>query len=205
MSALPDVSRETEARLRALLELLQRWNNAVRLVAPADPATLWRRHVLDSAQLWRLAPERAKYWVDLGSGGGFPGLVVAVVAAEHRPDLKVALVESDTRKTLFLSEAARRLGLSVDILRRRIERDPEPVGDVVSARALAPLPDLLALAAPWLSDGGVALFPKGARVEREVAAAKRDWRFTLTRHPSITDPRGVILAVTEPRLANSHR
>lgn len=196
--ALPvDVSRETLARLETLERLARRWTRTVNLVAPSTLPDFWRRHIVDSAQLWPLRPPGARRWVDLGAGGGFPGLVLAALAAEAEPALSLVLVESDARKCAFLGEAARTLGLDVTILRRRAEAGPWEPGDVVSARALASLPKLLALAAPWLRPGGRAFFPKGVGAEAEIAAAGRDWRFTLARHRSITADDAVILEIAE--------
>lgn len=197
------IAPDTASRLDALADVLARWQAAINLVAPSSLPQLWTRHIADSLQLWPLAPGAARSWVDLGAGAGFPGLVVAAMAAERRPDLAVALVESDARKCAFLAEAARAMGLVVDIQRRRIETDPPRRHDVVSARALAPFDRLCGFAATHLAEGGVALFPKGAEVERELTAASRAWHYRLTRTASLTDPAGVVLTVTELRRADS--
>jgi 16S rRNA (guanine527-N7)-methyltransferase len=198
-----DVAPQTAARLDALAAALVRWQAAINLVAPASLPQLWTRHIADSLQLWALAPEAARSWADLGAGAGFPGLVIAALAADRRPALSVALVESDARKCAFLAEAARVMDVEVDIQRRRIETDPPRRHDVVSARALAPLDRLCGFAATHLEEGGVALFPKGADVERELTAASRAWHYRLTRTASLTDPAGVVLTVTELRRADS--
>jgi 16S rRNA (guanine527-N7)-methyltransferase len=197
------VPPETAARLDAMAAALTRWQAAINLVAPASLPHLWTRHVADSLQLWALAPETARTWADLGAGAGFPGLVIAALAADRRPALSVALVESDARKCAFLAEAARAMGVTVDIQRRRIEAAPPRRYDVVSARALAPLDRLCGFAATHLAEGGVALFPKGADVERELTAAAPAWQYRLTRTASLTDPAGVVLTVTELRRADS--
>lgn len=191
----PDVSRETLGRLEAYAGLLQRWNPKINLVSRASLPELWTRHFVDSAQLFALCPPGARHWADLGSGGGFPGLVVATLAAEVVPDLRVTLVESDGRKAAFLATAARELGLTVDVRAERIEALPPLGADVLSARALASLDVLLGFADGHLAPAGRALFPKGARAEEEVAEARRHWAFDLTRHPSQTAEDGVILEI----------
>jgi 16S rRNA (guanine(527)-N(7))-methyltransferase RsmG len=191
------VSRETEARLRDFLVLLRRWNARINLVADHDEAVLWRRHVLDSLQLVPLLPEGAGLIVDLGSGAGFPGLVLAV--ATGRP---THLIESDRRKAAFLGEAARSLGLDgVTVHPRRIEATAPPPAAVVTARALAPLPKLVRHAHRLLAPGGVALFPKGRRVQEELTAAARGWTMHVERFPSRTDPAATILRLSEIRPA----
>ena len=189
------VSRETEARLREFLALLQRWNARINLVADRDEGSLWQRHVLDSLQLAPLLPPGDGPIVDLGSGAGFPGLILAL--ASNRP---THLVESDRRKAAFLIEAARTLGLPlVKIHPTRIEAVTLPPAAVVSARALAPLPDLLRHAHKLLAPGGIALFPKGRTAEQELTAAARGWNMRVERFPSRTDSASTILRISEIR------
>ncbi|MEO1688181.1 MAG: 16S rRNA (guanine(527)-N(7))-methyltransferase RsmG [Pseudomonadota bacterium] len=167
-----------------------------------SPATLkeaWRRHVMDSAQLFPLGLDNARLWTDLGSGGGFPGLVVAILAQQLAPELRLRLVEADRRKTVFLAEAARRLDLSVDIQCRRIEAAAPRDGDVISARALAPLPKLLTLAVPQARAPAIFLFPKGRKAQDELTAARRHWHMDVVAHPSATDPESVILEIRNVR------
>ncbi|MBX6744392.1 MAG: 16S rRNA (guanine(527)-N(7))-methyltransferase RsmG, partial [Acetobacteraceae bacterium] len=185
------VSRETEAKLREFLALLQRWNARINLVADREEESLWQRHVLDSLQLAPLLPPDDGPIVDLGSGAGFPGLILAL--ASNRP---THLVESDRRKAAFLIEAARTLGLPlVKIHPTRIEAVTLPPAAVVSARALAPLPDLLRHAHKLLAPGGIALFPKGRTAEQELTAAARGWNMRVERFPSRTDPASTILRI----------
>ena len=192
-----NVSRETFLRLEAFAALLKKWNPVINLVAGSTLRDLWARHMLDSAQVLDLAPESARTWADLGSGGGFPGLVVAILAAERRPDLRVTLVESDQRKATFLRTVARETGISARILSERVEDIPPLNADVVSARALAPLSALLDLSARHLAPGGTVLFPKGASHAGEVTEALERWRFAVQNHPSRTDPQAVILRIGE--------
>lgn len=188
-----DVSRETLERLDTHVSLLRRWSQRINLVGRSTLAEVWRRHVADSAQLMPHAPAGARHWVDLGSGAGFPGLVIAALAREARPDLAVTLVESDARKCAFMAEAARAMGLTVTVLPRRIE-DVAPLGaDVVSARALAPLPALLPMAARHLSPDGVALFLKGAGANAELTEAAATWHSETRLVRSVTDPSGAVI------------
>jgi 16S rRNA (guanine527-N7)-methyltransferase len=197
--AVIGVSRETLDRLDAYVDLLKRWAPVINLIALSTVPSIWRRHLLDSAQLFLLAPENATRWADLGSGGGLPGLVVAAVAAERRPALRVTLVDSDSRKVAFIREAARVMGLDVDVLHQRIETPPAERFPVVSARALAPLLRLFPLIQPWLSPDGVALLPKGERAVDELTASAHFWHSSTVVEPSLTDKRGVVLKVSELR------
>ncbi len=193
--AWADVSRETLERLEAYGALIRKWNPRINLVSQATLDALWCRHFADSAQLFRLAPDTAAHWADLGSGGGFPGLVIAVLAAEARPRLRITLVESDQRKAAFLATAGRLLDVQVDVRAERIETLPPLGADVLSARALAPLDTLLGHAERHLAPGGVALFPKGATAAAEVARALEHWRFSIQKEPSKTDAEGVIMII----------
>jgi 16S rRNA (guanine527-N7)-methyltransferase len=197
--AASDVSRETLARLDSYAALLEKWNPSINLVSKSTLPELWTRHFLDSAQILELAPEEAKSWVDLGTGGGFPGMIVAILAAGSRPGLRVTCVESDLRKATFLRTVAREAGIAAEVIARRIEEVPPLGADVVSARALAPLADLLAHAHRHLKPGGVALFPKGASHAEEVARALETWSFRLDTYPSKTDPEAIVLKLGDIR------
>ncbi|MFN6952699.1 MAG: 16S rRNA (guanine(527)-N(7))-methyltransferase RsmG [Albidovulum sp.] len=189
------VSRETLDRLTQFEDLVRKWNCAINLVAPGTLDQIWPRHIADSAQLFDLAPENASSWVDLGSGGGFPGLVIAILAAAERPSLSMTLVESDRRKAAFLVTAAHGLGLAVAVRAERIEMIPPLEADVVSARALTSLDGLLAHAERHLAVGGTCLFPKGATVDQELARALEHWRFSYQKVPSATGADGVVLKI----------
>lgn len=192
-----DVSRETLERLEAYDALLNKWNPAINLVSPATLTQLWTRHFLDSAQLFDLAGNREGLWADLGSGGGFPGLVLAILAKEKRPGQKFVLVESDRRKSTFLMTVARELGLAVDVRAQRIEAVEPLQAEVLSARALASLDRLLGFAARHLASSGLAVFPKGASWREELAEAEKNWSFSVQTHPSLTDPEAAILTFSE--------
>lgn len=190
-----NVSRETLSALQAFDALVQRWNPAINLVSKATVDSLWQRHILDSAQIFSLCPAGAQSWIDLGSGGGFPGIVVAVLAKEMMPDLRVTLVESDVRKATFLRQAAQSLGLPVSVLSQRIEAIDPLNADVLSARALAPLSGLLRFAEQHLSPTGTAVFPKGARFAAEIAEARKAWTFDVDIQPSLFEAEAAILVI----------
>jgi 16S rRNA (guanine527-N7)-methyltransferase len=179
--------------------MVRKWNPAINLVSKASLGDLRQRHIADSAQIFQVAGVTDGMWADLGSGGGFPGIVVAILAAEASPALRVTCVEADQRKAAFLTTAARDLGLAVTVLPERIEDTPPLQADVVSARALAPLRQLLPWAERHLREGGVALFPKGAGHAKEVEEARAGWRFSLQAVPSRTDPDARILKLGEIR------
>ena len=191
------VSRETLERLQVLAAAVEKWTKRINLIAPSTLPDIWRRHIADSAQLWELRPEGAGSWIDLGSGAGFPGLVVAAFAADSSPSVDVTLVESDQRKAAFLMTAAREMGLSVEVLVARIETLPARRFDVVSARALASLTILLGLARPFAGAGTVCLFPKGAKAESELTEARRDWHIEAQLHRSLVDPSSQIIEIRE--------
>jgi 16S rRNA (guanine527-N7)-methyltransferase len=179
------------ARLR---RLLTEANAQMNLVGASTLADFWRRHFLDSAQLLGLAPN-ARRWADLGSGAGFPGLVLAILLKDV-PGTEVHLVESVAKKCRFLGEAVRDLGLPARVHNQRAE-DLALSVDVVTARACAPLNRLLGYAKPSLRRDTRGLFLKGGEVDSELAEARKSWRFTVAVHPSLSDPRGRILEITE--------
>lgn len=191
------VSRETFDRLARFVALLEKWNPRINLVAGSTLPQVWERHILDSLQVFDLADAREGRWADLGTGGGFPGLVVALVAAEEAPGLHVTLVESDQRKAAFLASALREAGVTAKVAAARIESLPPLGATVLSARALAPLDGLLHHAARHLAPGGKALFPKGRSHEEEVAEALATWRFRVQKQPSRTDSQAVILIIED--------
>jgi len=192
-----DVAPAVLERLEAFEVLARRWTEKINLVATSTVPDLWTRHIADSAQLWPLLPEGARTWADLGSGGGFPGLVIAVLAADAGTP-HVTLIESDQRKCAFLRTAARELGIKPTILDQRVAAAPPQAADVVSARALAPLPALLPLVSRHLAPGGTALLPKGRDHAAELdAAGAQGWTFVADALPSATDPSARILRLRD--------
>jgi 16S rRNA (guanine(527)-N(7))-methyltransferase RsmG len=189
---------EAEERLRAFVDLLRQWNRRINLVGQADERPLWERHILDSAQLVPLLPAPEGELIDLGSGAGFPGLVLALTT-----NWRVALVEADQRKAAFLREAVRATGARATVYAVRAEQVSLPPARVVTARALAPLPDLLALATPLLAPDGICLFPKGRSAEDELTAARAQWHMRVERFPSRTNPTATLLRLSEIRRATS--
>jgi 16S rRNA (guanine527-N7)-methyltransferase len=188
-----DVSRETSDQLNAMVNTLVRWQKAINLVSKATIEGVWTRHVLDSAQLVPLIPTEAKSLADLGSGGGFPGLVVAAL----RPDLDLTLIEADARKAAFLGEAGRRMGLKKPprVVIGRIEDAPGSKADVVTARALAPLGQLLSWADRHRTDTAICLFHKGKGWQAELNEAMKDWDIPCQPLASKTDRDAVILRI----------
>jgi 16S rRNA (guanine527-N7)-methyltransferase len=190
-----DVSRETFSKLQAYEALVRKWTPAINLISKNTVPDLWNRHIADSAQIFAACPKDATTWVDIGSGGGFPGIVVAILAQEFRPGLRVTLVESDLRKATFLRQSGRELGLGITVAAERAENLPPQRADVVSARALAPLVDLLPLACLHMRPEGVAIFPKGARAAVELEDARKLWAFEVDSRPSLSDSDATILVI----------
>ena len=195
---LTGVSRETFERVSGYLDLLDRWRERINLIGPGEGRHLWRRHVLDSLQLLQYISAEDKSVADLGSGAGFPGLILACALAE-RSGASVTLVEKSPRKSEFLRAAGKELGLPVSVLTIRLEDAPGALFDVVTARALAPLPKLLGFAASWLKPSGKALLMKGRDTEAELAEAREAWTFDLSTLDSQSSPEGRVLRVSSLR------
>lgn len=195
------VSRETQGRLQHFAELFQKWAKTINLVAPSTIDDLWRRHIADSAQIFQLHPKPAR-WVDLGSGGGFPGIITAILLAE-RKDGHVDLVESNQKKAAFLRVCLRECEARGAVHAVRIEEAPKIIADcdIISARALAELDTLLDYAAPWVerNENIRLLLHKGRDYEREVQKARGRWEFDLVKHNSVVESDSVILELTRPR------
>jgi 16S rRNA (guanine527-N7)-methyltransferase len=196
-----NVSRETIDQLKLYAALLAHWQPRINLVANPTLPEIRHRHMADSAQLVALAPETPGMWLDLGSGAGFPGLVIAIMLRDN--GIRVSLVESDRRKCAFLAEAARQTGTPVEIHTARIEQMATqtmlPPVDVVSARALAPLVRLISLSLPFFRDDTVGVFPKGRGAESEIEEARTAWAFDVETIPSLTDEAARIVLVRRPR------
>lgn len=199
LGGFPDVSRETMERLERYSELLIKWNPRINLVSKSTIDDLWTRHILDSAQIFEIPRGSIRRWVDLGSGGGFPGLVVAVLARELQQQFEIMLVESDARKCAFLSSVARELDLKVQIKNDRIENLNSLDADIVSARALADLTSLLDLSERHLAQGATLLLMKGKKWRSELEMAQSKWNFDCQIVKSKTSEGSVILCVSGVR------
>ena len=189
------VSRETEKRLDAFVALLLHWQQRLNLIASSTVPKIWTRHIADSLQLLKLAPE-AKVWADFGAGGGFPGIPLACALAERGGT--VHLIESNGKKAAFLREAARVTGVDAPVHRMRAkdfgDSCAEPV-EVVTARALAPLKTIFDQVLPLIARGAIGLFPKGQDVDAELTEAAKYWTMDAVKYPSVTSPDSYIVAV----------
>ena len=191
-----DVSRETFERLEAYVALIEKWNPKINLVSKSSLPEIWNRHIWDSAQIFDISVE-GTVWADFGSGGGLPGIVLAIFAKECRPDMQFYLVESDQRKCAFLRNAVREIGLNVKVHAERIEV-LEPIGaSVISARALTDLNGLLGFVERHSAKNGVAILPKGETWEKEVLQAQENWSFKYEEITSKTNSNAAILKIKE--------
>ena len=191
------VSRETLAKLEAYAALVRRWNPRINLVAASTLDDLWTRHIADSMQLFDHVDGSVTSWADLGSGGGLPGIVCAIMALELMPECHFSLVESDKRKAAFLLVCQQEFDLNLSVRVERAEHLAPLAAQIVTARALASLPQLLPLVARHLADGGCALLPKGKNHAAELEAARAEWQFQVTSHTSTTDISARILALKD--------
>ena len=193
------VSRETFLKLEILADGVERWQPKPNLIANGTLDDLWSRHIADSLQSIALKPS-AKHWIDIGSGGGFPGLVIAACMAMSE-DSTVHLVESNSKKCAFLRQMNRQMGAKAEIHAERIESAAKRIStpEIVTARALAALPKLLDLASPWLLDGAIGLFHKGRDFEAEIKECDGLWEFDLINHPSTISDESVILEISNLR------
>lgn len=188
-----DVSRETQDKLHKLSVLIVKWTKSINLIAPASVNEIWDRHIIDSAQVYKYAGNSWRQWIDLGSGGGLPGLVISIL---NEGAQVVTLVESDTRKCLFLNTVRRELDLNIIVLNQRIEAINVTPADILSARALSSLPNLLVYADRLLHPDGIALFSKGAKFQEELDLARRHWHFDCMMHQSLTNADARILEIS---------
>ncbi len=190
-----DVSRETFIRLQRYHDLLLQWSKTHNLIGPKEREQVWERHIADSLQIWPFV-KHANCVLDIGSGAGFPGLVLASVAkASDGPDF--ILVEASSKRCAFLRHVARELGLKVEVLNARIEDVSRETPDLITARAVADLSKLLEMGRPWLENGAKAAFLKGQTAEEELTEARHYWNFKIQSYPSKTDSRGVVLSLSE--------
>lgn len=189
-----DVSRETMERLQHYVDLLIKWNPRINLIGKSTLQHIWQRHIADSVQIFDIVQEKGP-WADIGSGGGLPGIVVAILMKECDEKIQTTLVESDGRKSAFLRTAIRELDLNAQVINDRIETLEPLDAKILSARALADLNVLLSFAHRHLSTDGIALFPKGTTWEKEVAAARDAWSFHLEPIKSATESTAAILKI----------
>ncbi len=193
---LPHVSRETLEDLFAFETLFRKWSKAINLASPSTLDQLWERHILDSAQLYRLAPD-AKVWLDLGSGGGFPGVVLAIFLKQSVGS-RIDLVESNSKKAAFLRTAIGQASAPGTVHAARIDAVWQKIAtpEIITARALASLKELFVLAEPWLIGGATALFQKGRDYRREIDETRDDWTFDLVEYRSVVDKDSVVLRIS---------
>ncbi len=192
-----DVSRETIARLEVFESLVRKWNPSINLIAKSTLHDIWERHIVDSVQLHQFAPPDPDTWLDIGSGGGFPGIIMAIMSSGGGYQTKFTFIESDQRKSTFLRTAAREVGLDIKVYADRIEK-VEPVGAaVVTARALKSLNELMPFLHRHMRPDGIAILPKGQNFAAEIPDAKSNWRFDLAEHPSKTNNDARILIVKD--------
>ena len=191
-----DVSRETFAKLESFARLVEKWTPKINLVSKPSVPNLWERHIVDSVQLFTMAPETGS-WVDIGSGGGFPGIVISILSSEQGDSHTLTLIESDHRKGAFLRTAIRELGLKATVISDRIENVPSLEADIVSARALADLTTLLGYADMHLKSDGTALFPKGESWRKEHEDAQGVWSYESEPIKSLTNPSAAVLKIKE--------
>lgn len=191
------VSRETSNRIRVFIATLDAWRGRLNLIGRNEGRHLWRRHVFDSLQLVPHLPQAARSFVDLGTGAGFPGVVLACALYERPERIRIAMVEKSPRKAEFLNAVSRATGVAFDVLPVRAEETQPPQRfDILTARALAPLDRLLGYASNWLAPDGVALFLKGKETSEELTRASESWTFHATERPSLTSAEGRLLVMT---------
>jgi 16S rRNA (guanine527-N7)-methyltransferase len=195
-----DVSRETYERLSQFHDLLLLWSKTHNLIGPKERDHIWERHILDCLQIWPLVRD-AKSLIDIGSGAGLPGLVIACLAAEGDAP-ECILVEANTKRCAFLRHVSQRLGLPVTVVNDRIENVSRETVDVITARAVADLPKLMEMSARWLENGAKAVFLKGETHKEELTATRRCWNFKLDLTPSKSDSFGAVLSLSEVRTHN---
>jgi 16S rRNA (guanine527-N7)-methyltransferase len=191
-----NVSRETLDRLQIYADLLKRWNPRINLVSKSTLPEVWTRHILDSTQIYDLVAHPVAHWVDLGSGGGFPGLVIAIMASDQSSPLRMTLVESDARKCAFLRTVIRETGTQAKVVSDRVELTSPLQANVISARALADLSTLLGYCERHLVPGGTGIFLKGATWKKELSKAQSQWNFEYQTVKSQTETGPVVLSVT---------
>ena len=192
-----NVSRETLDKLETFSELLKRWNPRINLVSTRDIERVWERHIVDSAQIYPHLAGHDGVWVDIGSGGGFPGIVTAIIATEENPSADVHLIESDQRKCAFLRQVAREIALPITVHAKRVEATETKNVSIITARAFASVTKILDMTTGLRSEMTKYLLLKGRTYESELTEAEQSWKLKVETIPSRTDPEGTILALTE--------
>jgi len=191
-----NVSRETYDKLKAYETALKEWQNKFNLVSNSSLDDAWNRHFKDSVQLFKYIPEKAKIMLDFGSGAGFPGMVLAILASEKMPALKVRLIESIKKKTVYLNAVKELCGINVQIINDRIENLHTYSADVITSRAMCNLNDLLFYANKFSNRKTVLIFPKGKSYKEELSAARKNWDFECNVFENEINPEGVILVIS---------
>lgn len=192
-----NVSHETIEQLKLYLSLLTEWQTKFNLVSNSSLEDAWNRHFLDSAQLFQYVPQSAKTLIDFGSGAGFPGMVLAIIAKEKTPYLKISLVESIKKKTMYLNEVAKQTNTNVIIINDRIENLKKTKYDVITSRAMTALKDLLNYAEPFCHKDTTCIFPKGKNYATELSEAHKLWRFKCHIESNEMSDEGKILVITD--------
>lgn len=190
-----NVSRETLEKLQLYQQELIKWSASINLVAKSTYDQAWQRHIIDSAQLFQHWHHKDSRWADFGSGGGLPGIVLAIIGKEQAPDTKFHLLESDQRKSAFLRKMTTSFALNCQVISQRIEVTPPICADAITARAFAPLPKLIELAMPHLNSNGRLVLLKGRSASQEIEEAKQSWDFDVETFPSLTDSEAKILEI----------
>ena len=197
------VSRETCDLLGIYYDMLISWNKKINLVSRKSISTSWNRHFLDSAQLWLYLPPKANKWLDFGSGAGFPGLVIAFISKELKPDLKIVLVEKNKKKAFFLNEVVNKIGLNVEILSTDVESINPQKADVITSRAFGKLDHLLKISYKHQNRDTTALFPKGVSFTEEIIISKKNWSYELEKIKNIIDNNSFILKIRKLTFART--
>lgn len=190
------VSRETSQRLSSFAHEIARWTKSINLISSSTTEDVWNRHILDCAQTVIYAPQRANLWCDLGAGAGLPGLVAAIIDREQHPERRFVLMESDKRKAAFLTIQIKEFDLNAVVSQHRIEQADPVLADVISARALAPLPKLLTFSLRHGKQDSTLIFLKGRGYPDEISQARQEFSFDVVAGKSISDPDGAVLVIT---------
>ena len=194
-----NVSRETISELETFQKMVLEWNNKFNLISKSSEKDVWQRHIIDSLQLQQFINSNDKILYDMGSGAGFPALVLAIIGKEKFPNLQISLIESIGKKVIFLNEVKNTLNLNINVIQDRIENLKLPKADIITSRALASLDKLLKYAFPFCNKNTKLVFPKGEKWQEEIATAQKEWNFDFEIFPSQTSQTGKILYIKNIR------